>query len=147
MLDFGFVVAPDEELWGVFDRMDRAVTTGRPEDRLATIKEWSWITDDVADADRLRLTDEFMIWCWRSRYCGGEFDFGDEADFRRGVDLFAQMVGKRYSRARPCTPSISRQHFGARSMLYRLRAKIDVRPICEEELKATGWDRSSYAGV
>ncbi len=30
-------------------------------------------------------------------------------------------------------------------MLYRLRAKIDVRPICEEELKATGWDRSSYA--
>jgi len=41
LLDFGFVVALDEELWGLFERMDRAVTTGRAEDRLAAIKEWS----------------------------------------------------------------------------------------------------------
>ena len=55
------------------------------------------------------------------------------------------MAAKRYSRARPCTPVISRQYFGLRSMLYRLKAKIDVRPICEEEIKATGWDRSDYS--
>jgi hypothetical protein len=30
-------------------------------------------------------------------------------------------------------------------MLYRLKAKIDVRPIAEDEVKATGWDRSEYA--
>jgi hypothetical protein len=29
-----------------------------------------------------------------------------------------------------------RQQFGCRSMLYRLKAKIDVRPICREELMA-----------
>jgi hypothetical protein len=55
------------------------------------------------------------------------------------------MVRRRYNRSRPCTPVIARQHFGWRSMLYRLKAKIDVVPIAEEEIKATGWDRSEYA--
>ena len=73
------------------------------------------------------------------------FDFGDEADFRRGIDLFTAMVAKRYNRARPCTPVICREQFGWRAMLYRLRAKIDIRPLAEEEVKATGWDRSDYA--
>ena len=82
---------------------------------------------------------------WRARYCGGEFDFGDEADFRRGVDLFLEMARKRYTRSRACTPSISRQYFGFRSIFYRLKAKIDVAPIAEEEVRATGWDRSDYA--
>ena len=60
----------------------------------------------------MRLGEEFADWCWRPRYCGGEFDFGDEAYFRRGVDLFVEMVRKRYSRARPITPAITRQQFG-----------------------------------
>jgi hypothetical protein len=37
-----------------------------------------------------------------------------------------------------------RQHMGWRSILYRLKARIDIRPIAEEEVKATGWDRSAY---
>jgi hypothetical protein len=93
----------------------------------------------------LRLAEEYGNWCWRCRYWGGPFDFGDEADFRRGIDLFAEMLRKRYSKARPCTATISRQNFSVRAMLYRLKAKIDVRPIAEEEVQATGWDRSDYA--
>jgi hypothetical protein len=30
---------------------------------------------------------------------GGEFDFGNETNFRRGVELFSQIVAKRYSRS------------------------------------------------
>ena len=52
-------------------RTDRAMTTGRREDRLASVKEWSSITDDPADADRLRVTEEYADWSWRCRYCGG----------------------------------------------------------------------------
>jgi predicted unusual protein kinase regulating ubiquinone biosynthesis (AarF/ABC1/UbiB family) len=144
LLDFGFMLELDDELWGLFQRMDRALTTGSRDDRIAALKEWSWITDDSIDADFLRLAEEFADCCWRPRYCGGEFDFGDEADFRRSLDLFIQMAAKRYGRMRPCTPAVNRQQFGWRSIFYRLRAKIDVRSVCEEEVKATGWDRSSY---
>jgi predicted unusual protein kinase regulating ubiquinone biosynthesis (AarF/ABC1/UbiB family) len=145
VIDFGFMLSLDDELWNLFRKMDRALTTGRREDRIASVKEWSWLTDDPADADFLRLCEPYADWCWRSRYWGGPFDFGDEADFRRGIDLFTQMVARRYSRARPCTPVLARQCFGIRSLLYRLKASIDVRPIAEEEVKATGWDRSDYA--
>ena len=55
------------------------------------------------------------------------------------------MVRKRANRARPCTPLIARQQFAWRSMLYQLKADIDIAPIAEEEVKAAGWDRSAYA--
>jgi aarF domain-containing kinase len=145
LIDFGFMIELDDTLWDLFRKMDRPLTTGRRDDRIAAMKEWSWIGDDPADQDRLRLSDEFADWSWRSRYYGGAFDFGDEADFRRGVDLFLEMVRKRYSRSRACTPVIARQNFGIRSVLYRLRANIDIAPIAEEEVRATGWDRSDYA--
>jgi predicted unusual protein kinase regulating ubiquinone biosynthesis (AarF/ABC1/UbiB family) len=146
LIDFGFILPLDDELWPVMRHMDRAFTTGRREDVIAAIKEWSGgITDDPADADFLRLAVEFGDWEMRARYHGGPFDFADEADFRRGIDLFSETVRKRYSRSRPCTPVIVRQHMGWRSILYRLKAKIDIRPIAEEEVKATGWDRSDYA--
>jgi hypothetical protein len=120
-------------------------TTGRREDRLNAIKEWMWATDESDSDEQVRLGDAWADWCWRPLYCGGEFNFADEADFRRGVDLFLEMVRKRYSRSRPITPTIVRQQFGWWSMLYRLKAKIDVRALAEEEIKAAGWDRSDYA--
>jgi aarF domain-containing kinase len=145
VIDFGFMLPFDEELWRLMRLMDRAFTTGRREDRIAAIKEWAWITDDPAEADYLRLSEEFCDWEMRARYRGGPFDFGDEADFRQGIDLFSEMLRKRYSKTRPCTPVILRQHMGWRALLYRLKAKIDVRSLAEQEVKASGWDRSDYA--
>jgi aarF domain-containing kinase len=145
VIDFGCMVELDDTLWDLFRKMDRPLTTGRREDRIAALKEWSWIGDDPADADRVRLTEEFSDWSWRARYCGGEFDFSDAEDFRHGIDLFVEMVRKRYSRARACTAMMARQQFGWRAMLYRLKAKIDVALIAEEEVRAAGWDRSDYA--
>jgi hypothetical protein len=135
----------DETLWELFRKMDRPLTTGNRAERLSALKDWHALGDDPSRQEQLRLSDEFADWNWRPRYCGGEFDFGDEADFRRGVDLFVEMVRRRYSRSRPCTPSIARQTFGARAILYRLKAKIDVAQLAEEDIGATGWDRSEYA--
>jgi predicted unusual protein kinase regulating ubiquinone biosynthesis (AarF/ABC1/UbiB family) len=145
VIDFGFILEIDDELWELFRKMDRPLTTGRRDERIAVLKEWSWIDDERANEDQLRLYDEFADWQWRARSNGGEFDFGDEADYRRGVDLFVEMVRKRYSRSRACTPVVARQHFGWRSLLYRLGAKVDVAAIAEEEVRAAGWDRSDYA--
>ncbi len=145
LLDFGFVMVLDDPTWATFGALDRAQSTGRLEDRVDVLKSWSSITDDPADADRLRLTSEYAEWVWRPRYLGGMFDFGDEAHLRRGIDLFMQMVKRRYSRAKPCTFSITRQQLSLYSILYRLKAKVDVRQVCEAEAPASGWDRGDYA--
>jgi len=143
VIDFGFMLPLEGELWNIFGRMDRLFRSGRREDRIAALKEWSWISDDPIDADRLRLTEEYARWVWGGIYSGREFDFGNEADFKKGVELLTEMARKRYSRSQPCTPSLSRQQFGCRSILYRLRARVDVRSISEEELGATDWERAA----
>ena len=143
VIDFGYILPMDDELWELFRGMDRALTTGRKEDRIASMKAWSGLTDE--GSDQMRLYEAFSEWSWRARYLGGPFDFGDEADFREGVDLFTEMLRKRYSRGHRVTPTIARGSFGWRSMLYRLRAKFEIRPLAESEVIATGWDRSDYA--
>lgn len=145
LIDFGFMLQIDDTLWELFRKMDRPLTTGRREDLRDAMKEWNWISEDPQDTDRLELMIKFADWNWRSRFCYCEYDFGDEADFREGVDLFIEMVRKRYSRSRACTPVIARQNFGLRSLFYRLKAKFEVAPLAEEEVRATGWDRSEYA--
>lgn len=143
VIDFGLVIPLEGEEWELYRRLDRPMTTGRREDRIAAIKEWNDVRDD--ETDRLRLFEEYADCCWRARYCGGEYDFGNEANFRRGIDLFTEMIRKRYSRSRPNTPSIARCQFGWASLLYQLQARFDIRELAEEEVKATGWDRSDYA--
>ena len=142
VIDFGFVLPLEGEEWELFRKLDRPLTTGSREEIVDTVKEWNGIRDD--EPDRLRLCFEFAEWCWKSRYCTGEYDFANEADFRQGINLFMEMVRKRYTRSRPTTPCISRCQFGLRSVLYQLKARIDVRPIVEDEVRATGWDRSAY---
>jgi predicted unusual protein kinase regulating ubiquinone biosynthesis (AarF/ABC1/UbiB family) len=143
LLDFGFVLPLEGEEWDLMRKIDRPVTTGCQEDRIAVLKEWNSIRDD--ETDRLRVTDEFGQWCWMSRYRGGEYDFDDEAEFRLGIDLFMEMIRKRYSRGRPCTAAIARGQFAWRAIMYLLKAKVDIRVLAEQEVKATGWDRSDYA--
>jgi predicted unusual protein kinase regulating ubiquinone biosynthesis (AarF/ABC1/UbiB family) len=145
LIDFGFMLALDEGMWEQFRMIDRAQTTGRREDRVAAMKDHNLIGDGPAEEDRLRLIEQLCDWFWKCRYGHGEFDFGDEAEFRRGIDLMVQIARKRYSRGRPYQLVISKQTFGVRALLYRLKAKIDVTPLAEADIAMTGWDRSDYA--
>jgi predicted unusual protein kinase regulating ubiquinone biosynthesis (AarF/ABC1/UbiB family) len=143
LIDFGYVMPMDDEIWNLMRVVDRALTTGRREDRIDSMKSWSGLTDE--SSDQMRLYEEFAEWQWRSRSFDGPFDFGDEADFRRGVEIFTQMIRKRYSRGHRTTITLTRGNFGWRSILYRLRAVLNLRSLAESEITATGWDRSEYA--
>ena len=145
LIDFGFMLELDEEMWNRFREIDRPQTTGRRDERIHAMKKFNSIGDGPAEEERLRLTEQFCDWFWRCRYCGGEFDFGDEADFRRGVDFMVQMSRKRYTRGERYQLVIAKQTFGIRSILYRLKAKLDVKPLAEADIGMTGWDRSDYA--
>ena len=145
LIDFGYVLPLDDELWELMRLMDRPLTTGRREDRIAAMKAWSGLADE--STDQMRLYEQFAEWNWCSRDSDVPYDFGVESDFRRGVDLFMEMLRKRYSRGHRTTPQMARGNFGWRSMLYRLQAKLQIRPLAEKEILATGWDRSDYVST
>jgi len=145
VIDFGFAMPMDEALWALFWKLEPAMAGGRREDRIAAVKLWNGIGDDPADADRLQLCDEFTEWIWQPRSQAVAFDFGNEGEFRRGIKIFLSMMSNRYTRAQPCTPTMARQEFGLRSMLYRLKSRVDVAAIVNEEAAAAG--KSSAGGA
>lgn len=51
--------------------------------------------NDPDDAEGLQLSVEFIEWTGRSRSFDGDFDYGDEADFRQGIDLAAKCKRRR----------------------------------------------------
>ncbi|HUE73804.1 MAG TPA: AarF/ABC1/UbiB kinase family protein [Pirellulaceae bacterium] len=145
LIDFGFVLELNDDLWEHMRIVDRAHTTGLRDDRIKALKQLHNISDDPANDHWLRLVEQLFDWLGKGRYAGGPFDFGDEADFRRGVELMVEIGRKRFVRGCPCQPVIARQTFGIRALLYRLKAKIDVAPLAEADIGLTGWDRSEYA--
>ena len=59
--------------------------------------------------------------------------------------LHVDGLAKRYTRGHASSPMMMRQQLGMQAILYRLKAKFEVQPIAEEEVRAAGWDRSGYA--
>ena len=145
VLDFGFVRQFSNDEWEWFRKSDRAVTTGDPADIRETVREGCQITELETDQDRLQCAQEFARAIYEPRCCGVEFDFGDGDYFRRCCELLVELAGKRYTQGRPFTPISTRQDMGYRSILYRLRAKVNVRELAEREVQSAGWDRSAYA--
>jgi hypothetical protein len=145
VIDFGCMVECDDELWEMFRRIDRPLTTGEREPRIDFIRWWSSIGDSPEEQEHLRLMDEYVGLLWSPRSFRGEFDFGDESYIRRSLDYFAELVTKRYTRGHASSPMMMRQQLGMQAILYRLKAKFEVQPIAEEEVRAAGWDRSGYA--
>ncbi len=142
LIDFGFVVPLEGKLWEILGRMDKCFVTGGRAVLEAAAKEWQYMSDDPADAERLQLSVEFIEWTCRSRSMGGDFDFGDEADFRQGIDLVVKYMGRRYARSHPTSAVVTRHNFGFRAVLYRLKAKFNLQAIAQEEMKATGWEHN-----
>lgn len=142
LIDFGFVVPLDGELWSTMSRMDRCFASGDQAVLDGAAREWQSIGDSPAELERLKLAVDFIRWTARSRWLDGEFDFGDEADFRQGIDMAAEYMRRRYSRSHPTSIAITRHHFGFRSVLFRLKARFNLREIAKEEMRATGWEHN-----
>ncbi len=145
MIDFGMTMPVDPDLWELYQAMDAALTTGRRELVSAAVQRWCNFLSNEDGQEQWQQAQKLAEWEWRPRYHSGEYDFGGESDFQEGVDLFFQFLRKRYFRAHSSTVVHTRAHLAYRALLYRLRAKIDVAGIAEQEVAATGWDRSAYA--
>src|SRR5262249_10444274 len=94
LLDFGFVRRISDAEWELYRRFDRPLTTGRRDDIREFVREWCQIADPVAERDRFKLCEELAYSLYYPRLCDGEFDFGDERQFRRPCDLFMRLAGK-----------------------------------------------------
>src|SRR5262249_54192660 len=87
----------------------------------------------LANQDFLDVMRESCNWVLEPLRVSGPFDFGDENHFKRGADILARIVLKRYTQGHPVFVYWNRSILGLRSLMYQLSAQIDVRALNEEE--------------
>jgi len=140
-LDFGCVRPYTDREWECNRLADLAVRTGRDEDVVRAIRATLGLAEGEAiDPELLARNIVFAQWMWRPYRHEGPFDFGDPDYLREGVDLFTAI-----GRARIPAPwltmnaFLARWAFGTCAMLYRLRARVDIRAIDLRERVPAGW--------
>ena len=139
-LDFGCVRPYTDREWECNRLADKAIRGGDDDVVRAIRSSLGLAEGEEFDPGLLARNIEFGRWIWRP-YCEqGPFDFSDPGYLREGVDLFAAI-----GRARipapwlPMNAFIARWYFGMAAMLYRLRARVDMRAIYLRERLAAGW--------
>ena len=140
LLDFGCVRPYTDREWECCRLCDRAIH-GDHEDVIRALRSTLGLADgEELDPDLLARNLEFARWTWRPYWHDGPFDFGAAGYLREGMDLFIALCRSRFTS--PCLPMngfIARWYFGMGAMLYRLRARVNVRAIYLRERLAAGW--------
>jgi predicted unusual protein kinase regulating ubiquinone biosynthesis (AarF/ABC1/UbiB family) len=138
LLDFGCVRPFSDREWELMRLSMRAVDGSR-EDLVRALKRSVGLAeDDTIDPEHLGLVEQLSEWQWRPIRHHGPFDFGDGQFLRHGAEVFREMTRRRLTRGEPLCVLLARMNFGLFAMLYRLRARVDVWAIGQEEARAAG---------
>lgn len=139
-LDFGCVRPYTDREWECNRLADLAVRGGRDDEMRAVRASLGLAEGEEFDPELLAQNVEFGRWIWRPYQGDAPFDFGDPSYLREGVDRFAAIGRARVAAPwLPMNAFIARWYFGMAAMLYRLRARVDVRAINLRERVAAGW--------
>jgi aarF domain-containing kinase len=138
-IDFGCVRPYNDAEWESCRLADLDIQAG-PDSAVLSVRVFAGLAEgEEAPAGHLELLKSWCRWLWRPYWHSGPFDFGDGRYLREGADLMARFYGERFSLGVPMSVFTTRWSFGSVGMLYRLRARVDVREIYATERKATGW--------
>jgi predicted unusual protein kinase regulating ubiquinone biosynthesis (AarF/ABC1/UbiB family) len=145
LIDFGCMLTYESaEDWACIARMSKGITTGAESDIRGAMREWGQFGDVPDDDERLDAFVRFAKNCWKPYHQPGPFDYGDKEHLQEGIDIFAEMAGKRYVRSYHTNLMNFRWESSQRMLMYRLAAVVDPKPIMEEEIAATGWNRDDW---
>jgi predicted unusual protein kinase regulating ubiquinone biosynthesis (AarF/ABC1/UbiB family) len=139
-LDFGCVRPYTDREWES-NRLGDLAIRGGDEDVVRAVRSSLGLAEgEEFDPDLLALNVAFGRWIWRPYWHDGPFDFGDSGYLREGVDYFAAIGRSRIPAPwLPMNAFLARWFFGMAGMLYRLRARVDVRAVNLRERLAAGW--------
>jgi predicted unusual protein kinase regulating ubiquinone biosynthesis (AarF/ABC1/UbiB family) len=138
LLDFGCVRPFSDREWELM-RLSMRACDGSREDVVRYLKRSVALAEDAPiDPEHLNLLDRLCAWCWRPIRHHGAFDFGDGQVLREGAEIFRELTRKHCTRGEPLCVLSARMFFGLFAMLYRLRARVDMRAIGIAEARAGG---------
>ncbi len=138
LLDFGCVRACDADEWDVMELAHRALRHGG-EDLRASVQRGARLTDEeMRDEERVRLIASTCEWLWEPLRKDEPFDFGQEDYLRRGFAIMGELFRRRMLRSMPVFTWVNRTMYGVRGLAYRLRARVNMKRIGDQEMERAG---------
>jgi predicted unusual protein kinase regulating ubiquinone biosynthesis (AarF/ABC1/UbiB family) len=138
LLDFGCVPRYADDDWALLSEMDAAFYRDRDAMRTSLMRYCDLSPEELRDESRMSLLEESFRWAIEP-LLHRPFDFGDPEHMRRGIDIMARAIAGRYTRSHPKQIYLSRTLFGLRSLLHKMKARVDVRGVRARELPRAGW--------
>ena len=134
LIDFGCTRAMTDDEWIMQLEIEKALLTrdDAEMDRLIA-RSCLYESTEKMGAERLEIVGRGIRWQLEPWLTEGLFDFGDREFFRRGIDSFAEIARKRYTRGMPVYVWSTRFILGARAIVFRLKGRCDFRKIYEQE--------------
>jgi predicted unusual protein kinase regulating ubiquinone biosynthesis (AarF/ABC1/UbiB family) len=144
-LDFGCVRPYTDREWECIRLCDLALRGGEADEVRAMRATLGLAEGDPVDPEVMDRSLALARWMWQPPRHEGPFDFGDPAYLREGVDL-CHALGRLSKRITApwltMTAFVDRWYAGEITMLYRLRARVDVWSIYQRERVASGWGQA-----
>ena len=133
LVDFGCCRRCDEAELAYLAKMESAIQASREDLHEAFRHAVDARPDQPIHPDHMSLLERLSDWLWEPAKHEGPFDFSDPEYFKRGVDMFADVMRGRYFRTLPLNIWIDRNFVGLRAMLYHLRARVDFGALLRQE--------------
>jgi predicted unusual protein kinase regulating ubiquinone biosynthesis (AarF/ABC1/UbiB family) len=140
LLDFGCVRPYTDREWEC-NRLADVAVRGGDDDMVRVVRACLGLAEDEPlEPEVLARNVEFCRWIWRPYRHDGPFDFGDPGYLREGVDHIAALGRARIASPwLPMNAFLERWYLGMGALVYRLRARVDMRAIYLRERLAAGW--------
>ena len=141
-IDFGGLRRFNDAEWALMRQSHDAMRSTDRRQALACIQRSLMFSDEEmrSRANVVDLVEDWANFYWTPLRAEGLFDYGDPEFIRRGMSLWKRAAETRVLRQQPVNVFMHRLNFEFVALLYRLRAKVECRPIYEAELPESGWD-------
>ena len=132
-IDFGCCRRYSREEVEYLTDVELASYTSREAVRRALVRAADMTPQHQQEEERFDLMLRWCDWVWEPLEHHGPFDFGDPDYFRRGLELFGEMIRRRYVRSLPVNTWLTKSFFGLRAILHHLGARVDLGAIVRQE--------------
>jgi predicted unusual protein kinase regulating ubiquinone biosynthesis (AarF/ABC1/UbiB family) len=134
VLDFGCVQQYGEEERELVRLSEGLIAEDEP--AVKELFEMAFCHPRADDPDRekyWRIGEMSRHWMMEPMRADGPFDFGDEGHIRRGYEVASRMIRERVMRGHPFYVHYQRFLWGAKALLYRLRARVNLKELHRQE--------------
>ncbi|MBI1311188.1 AarF/ABC1/UbiB kinase family protein [bacterium] len=138
-IDLGCMREFSDEEWEYLRYADQVVLGGRKEAEAHMRRGTDFSEAELVDLELMDAMVEYSDWMLQAMRQDEPFDYSDASVMRRGINLIHEFSRRWRPAQKPINVFIQRGVLAGWGLQHRLRSRVPVKSICDEEIAVTGW--------